>query len=250
MSDHIDKDRVKQTGSTPRIAQTGDISAAASAVPKPEHNPPTGKYVVAADSSPKSASRHSHPIPVDLNAEDVAEMEGLPLSFQPLQIRQSRALSIAEMDPEVNSPGEEGGNNIRLSKRLSSANRNSHRDSFKFQQSTAVAEAKFKEERDIGSKRIFHSQFYLTSIKNEEQLKAEGIDPIKQPHLRFGRPQLQQVFKDIEEMCRAESIHRVGVCVCGPAAMVSEVSDHCQSTQFAVSCDTIRFDCHKETFDF
>ena len=234
MSDHIDKDRAKHIGITPRISedQMGLVT-------RPVHVESTSGLFV------KSPRDHKvHPVSVDLSAEDIDEYNGIPNSFQPLQVRHSNALSTLEAEPIAK---DEAGN---AHKNTSTSHRDSQRDSFKFQQSTAVAEAKFKEERDIGSKRIFHSQFYLTSIKNEEQLKAEGIDPIKQPHLRFGRPQLQQVFKDIEEMCRAESIHRVGVCVCGPAAMVSEVSDHCQSTQFAVSCDTIRFDCHKETFDF
>mmetsp|Transcript_26197 Transcript_26197/g.44193 ORF Transcript_26197/g.44193 Transcript_26197/m.44193 type:complete len:553 (+) Transcript_26197:100-1758(+) len=103
---------------------------------------------------------------------------------------------------------------------------------------------------DLHSERIFHAEYYLTSVRSEEQFAAAGIDPVNQKHLHFGRPSLPYLFQRTEELCRKEGIKKVAVLTCGPPGMINEVMDFCNKSQLCTSPDTVRFHGHAETFDF
>ncbi len=87
-------------------------------------------------------------------------------------------------------------------------------------------------------------------MRNKEQFEAAGINPDTQKWVRFGRPDLKKIFEEVRSLCTEEDIHRVGVCVCGPASLVTEVDNLCRESVMKPTCSTIRFDCHKEVFDF
>jgi hypothetical protein len=104
---------------------------------------------------------------------------------------------------------------------------------------------------DILSPSIFHAEFYLTQVKNKEALLEAGLtedQPDRQ--LRFGRLDIPKLFDSVRELCRASGIRRVAVGVCGPAVMVDEVDDLCRQSKLVCDSATVRFDCHKEVFDF
>lgn len=103
---------------------------------------------------------------------------------------------------------------------------------------------------ELNTDLIFHAEYYLTKVRNEEEFAAAGIDPVEQKHLHFGRPNLPEVFERTRALCASEGIKRVGVMVCGPQGMINEVMDFCQKTQLSPQCSTVRFDGHSEVFDF
>jgi hypothetical protein len=69
-------------------------------------------------------------------------------------------------------------------------------------------------------------------------------------HVHFGRPNIPDIFKRITDLCVAEGLRRVAVCVCGPVSMINEVDDLCRQSKLSPERTTVRFDCHKEVFDF
>lgn len=142
--------------------------------------------------------------------------DGLPDNFQPSSVRQSRSLSMSSNNINPDS--------VELSTISDAIN-------------------------DIYSSFVFYTRFHYTSIRDESALLNIGIDPVKQPHLRFGRPDVPGLFSEVTKLCKESGVARVGVAVCGPQNLVDEVNDLCRVSQMAF-CDTIRFDCHKELFDF
>ena len=97
---------------------------------------------------------------------------------------------------------------------------------------------------------VFFNEFYLTSVRDSKDFDYAGIHPHVQRWLKFGRPDIAQIFQQTRELCVAENISRVAVCVCGPPPLVNDVKDMCRQSQMSPGCSTIRFDCHSEVFDF
>lgn len=102
----------------------------------------------------------------------------------------------------------------------------------------------------INSKYVFFNEFYMTQVRSADDFNAADINPEVQKWLKFGRPNLDELFARVKEMCMVENISRVGVCVCGPAPLVADVRDRCSKTLLKPSQGTVRFDCHSELFDF
>ena len=69
---------------------------------------------------------------------------------------------------------------------------------------------------DFMSADPFHAEFYLTSLRNEQDYEKANIAPADQPYLRMGRPDLDAIFKRVTTLCGKSSIPRVAVVVCGP----------------------------------
>jgi hypothetical protein len=105
-------------------------------------------------------------------------------------------------------------------------------------------------QQDLNSQFIFYNEYYLTQIRPTDQQHTAGIHPEIQKWLKFGRPQMKEIFANVAELCKTESISRVAVCVCGPTPMVNEVSDLCRLSKMDPNCGTVRFDCHQEVFNF
>lgn len=103
----------------------------------------------------------------------------------------------------------------------------------------------FSDNNDLSSPSVFHCEFYLTALRNEADFAKAGIDRNQQPYLRFGRPDLFDVFLRVASLCSKEGIPRVPVIVCGPEVMVSDVQKLCSKRHSG-----IQFDLHKEEFDF
>ena len=117
------------------------------------------------------------------------------------------------------------------------------------------------------SELIFENRFYLTRVREENEFESANIDPIAQPWLKFGRPDIPALFEEIRGIVKREitkieetsatlpqphnkvfpgsKISRVAVSVCGPTGMVKEVQDLCRLSR---ASDVI-FDCHAEVFD-
>lgn len=108
---------------------------------------------------------------------------------------------------------------------------------------------------------VFENRFYLTRVRSEEEFTRANIDPVTQPWLKFGRPDIAALFEEVHTLLlkdnktsvasaattRATTTPRVAVSVCGPPGMVAAVQDLCRLTQFRGS--KVRFDCHAEVFD-
>mmetsp|Transcript_6720 Transcript_6720/g.7031 ORF Transcript_6720/g.7031 Transcript_6720/m.7031 type:complete len:561 (+) Transcript_6720:29-1711(+) len=104
---------------------------------------------------------------------------------------------------------------------------------------------------DLNSNLVFHNEYYLTQVRSSDsQQHTAGINREVQTWLKFGRPNMKEIFERTTELCKKENISRVGVCVCGPTPMINEVVDLCNWTLLDPRCGTIRFDCHSEVFDF
>lgn len=100
----------------------------------------------------------------------------------------------------------------------------------------------------VASNLVFLPRFHLTSLKTKELVRSANDDPSLNYILKPGRPDLPVIFRELGELCEKEKFSRVAVLVCGPHTMVSEVDDLCRASKLA--CSGVRFDCHKEVFDF
>ena len=98
---------------------------------------------------------------------------------------------------------------------------------------------------DMETNDPIHAEFYITSLRNVEDFHRAHIDPINQPYLRFGRPNLPNIFERVAKLCEKENISRVAVVTCGPPAMVDDVVMLSRNRINGVS-----FDCHHEVFEF
>jgi len=99
---------------------------------------------------------------------------------------------------------------------------------------------------------IFQYEFNITKFKTNLDALNAGVDMNRNrnKHLRTGRPDLNNLFERAKVICQVEKISRVGVLVCGPASLVNDVFDRCRQSQMSIDPNTIRFDCHREVFDF
>ena len=165
----------------------------------------------------------------------------LPLSFQPTMPRPPRIRS-----GSVRSySSAEGEDSVKRNSEAIELNRMS---SFS---STAEEEAQAEvDEVTLSSSLVFHTEYYLTYLRNKEDYDKANIKPDQQKYLKFGRPNVPQLMADTRKLCEAEGIKRVAVFVCGPAPLVNEVVDYSRASKFNPNPSTVRFDCHSELFDF
>lgn len=97
-----------------------------------------------------------------------------------------------------------------------------------------------------------HCDYHLTRVKSLAELpEGSNIKPAVQECLRFGRPNLPQVFAHMHGFAKRQqgdghAAPRVAVLACGPAGMLNQVKKLCWSA----SGDGVSFDFHGETFDF
>jgi hypothetical protein len=111
----------------------------------------------------------------------------------------------------------------------------------------------FSFDSDLSTPDPFHAEFYITSLRNKEEFKQAGIDPQRQPYLRFGRPDVPDTFARVERLCAAEGIGRVAVVCCGPASMMESVQEECRKRGGCCGSSGsggVSFDLHLEEFDF
>jgi hypothetical protein len=116
---------------------------------------------------------------------------------------------------------------------------------------------------DMFSSSPLHAEFYITSIRGKEEFAQANIDHVRQPFLRFGRPNLPDVFARVTQLCAKEGIDRVGVVACGPKEMMNDVAQLCSRFHSGDTCHGgststgntqsggigISFDLHLEEFD-
>lgn len=100
-----------------------------------------------------------------------------------------------------------------------------------------------------GVKDVFESSIHLTSQRQLSEVHSDKIPSSVRDRLKFGRPHFPTIFRGLVESCRAESIRRVAVMVCGPPTLVAEVDEICRSSRLDCSVDAVHLDCHKEVFD-
>ena len=112
----------------------------------------------------------------------------------------------------------------------------------------------FSFDADLSTPDPFHAEFYITSLRSKEEFKRAGIDPKRQPYLRFGRPDVPETFARVERLCAAEGIGRVAVVCCGPSSMMESVQEECRKRGGCCGSSGcsggVSFDLHLEEFDF
>jgi ferredoxin-NADP reductase len=106
------------------------------------------------------------------------------------------------------------------------------------------------EMQKTASEMLFENRFYLTRVRDENEFQSANIDPVAQPWLKFGRPDMPALFEEIRSMLREETspdcaVTRVAVSVCGPQQLMDTVQDLCRLS----TGKDIVFDCHTEVFD-
>ncbi|KAL0043219.1 hypothetical protein WJX82_001997 [Trebouxia sp. C0006] len=70
---------------------------------------------------------------------------------------------------------------------------------------------------------MLHTEFYLTKCRDSSGFGEANIKPDLQPYLRFGRPDLPQIFSQMAELARSYKECKVATLVCGPSGMVNQV---------------------------
>lgn len=93
---------------------------------------------------------------------------------------------------------------------------------------------------------VLESYFHLTYVRDKEEYQKANIDPIKQNHVRFGRPKLQEYFEKMINYAEGYKEKKIAVLCCGPENLMVECGKLClKNTKNGIS-----FDFHEETFDF
>lgn len=91
-----------------------------------------------------------------------------------------------------------------------------------------------------------YTEFYLTRVRKEEDFAAANIRPKYEDQVRFGRPNLDEIFAKMKEMSLAHGDKEVAVLTCGPLSMINDVT--LKSQQYSGS--GVSFHTHHEIFDF
>jgi hypothetical protein len=108
----------------------------------------------------------------------------------------------------------------------------------------AERKVSFSFDEDLSSKDPFHAEFYITSIRGKEEFAQANIDHVRQPFLRFGRPDIAATIERVSQLCAKEGIARVGVVACGPLGLLHDVTSSCRRSH-----NGVRFDLHLEEFN-
>ena len=88
--------------------------------------------------------------------------------------------------------------------------------------------------------------FHLTKERDASKFAEANIRPEMQPDLKFGRPDLAQLFTKMKGYAREQGEGRVAVLSCGPTTLVDSTLKMC--TEY--SSGGVTFDFHKEVFEF
>ncbi len=194
-------------------------------------------------------------------AAEKTNRSALPLSFQPTMPRPPK-VRISFRNRSVDSVSDTSGgvemlvaqNPVTVDDHIEAKkNMTDSVTAFTHNEKAELVATEEQEELDevqLDSSLIFHTEYYLTYLRSKAEFAAGNIDPEHQKYLRFGRPDVPQLFADTRKMCEAEGIRRVAVFVCGPSGMVNEVADLSRATNMSLCNSTVRFDCHAEVFDF
>ena len=94
---------------------------------------------------------------------------------------------------------------------------------------------------------ILETHFHLTKERDESRFAEANIDPRKQD-LKFGRPNLSELFQKMKTSCLPGT--RIAVLSCGPTPLVNDAEKLCAKYSDWGCCDGITFDFHKEVFEF
>lgn len=92
-----------------------------------------------------------------------------------------------------------------------------------------------------------HTEFYLTKAKNESELRDSNVRDKAKSVLRYGRPDIENLFNTMLSVAKEKGVRRVAVLTCGPAGLVASVVGQAQLLN--LKCG-VQFDVHKETFAF
>jgi NAD(P)H-flavin reductase len=117
----------------------------------------------------------------------------------------------------------------------------------------ATANANANTNTNTGAGTILDANYFLTRVTPAEFTTITAdVDPLLQPRLRCGRPDLRAIFQKAKDEALAAvaagdpKAAYVAVLTCGPLGMVNDA----QQLAFELSGDGMRFDFHKEIFEF
>lgn len=96
------------------------------------------------------------------------------------------------------------------------------------------------------SKEVMENYFHLTRERDSSKFEVANILPEVQPDLKFGRPELPNLFSKMKDYAGEEGEKRVAVLTCGPTSLVDSVEELCTKC----SSGGVTFDFHKEVFEF
>lgn len=93
---------------------------------------------------------------------------------------------------------------------------------------------------------VMENYFHLTRERDSSKFAEANILPEMQPDLKFGRPQLPELFSKMKGYATEQSESRVAVLSCGPTPLVNSIEKLCSKH----SSGGVTFDFHKEVFEF
>jgi len=88
--------------------------------------------------------------------------------------------------------------------------------------------------------------FHLTRERDSSKFEEANILPEVQPDLKFGRPELPNLFSKMKGYASEEGEKHVAVLTCGPTSLVDSIEELCTKCSFG----GVTFDFHKEVFEF
>ena len=95
---------------------------------------------------------------------------------------------------------------------------------------------------------VLETYFHLTKERDSSKFLEANIRPELQPNLKFGRPDLSELFTKMKTEVSGKGCNRtrIGVLACGPTALVNDAEKNCSK----FSGNGVTFDFHKEVFEF
>eukprot|EP00238_Polyblepharides_amylifera_P011893 CAMPEP_0196591568 /NCGR_PEP_ID=MMETSP1081-20130531/70094_1 /TAXON_ID=36882 /ORGANISM="Pyramimonas amylifera, Strain CCMP720" /LENGTH=369 /DNA_ID=CAMNT_0041914965 /DNA_START=478 /DNA_END=1587 /DNA_ORIENTATION=+ len=100
--------------------------------------------------------------------------------------------------------------------------------------------------KDVKGFDPLYSEYFLTRVRNEEDYPKANINLAVQECLRFGRPNIVEIFQTMKEMCIEHGDARCAVMVCGPQSLIDDV----RAESLKKSGNGVIFDFHSETFNY
>ena len=96
------------------------------------------------------------------------------------------------------------------------------------------------------SQEVMENYFHLTKERDASKFAEANIHPEMQPDLKFGRPDLPQLFTKMKKYASEQGESRVAVLTCGPTSLVDSALKMCEQ----YSGGGVTFEFHKEVFEF
>lgn len=93
---------------------------------------------------------------------------------------------------------------------------------------------------------VMENYFHLTRERDSARFVEANIHPDIQSELKFGRPNLPELFTKMKGHAQESKARRVAVLTCGPSTLVDTVEKLCVKNSSA----GVTFDFHKEVFEF